>query len=156
MKTKNHPGVYIPPPLIYVGFFFFGILLQRLFPVDTKWLKTGTASIAGWILIVFNFILIFPAISRFIVSKNTLITVKPAHSLQTTGIYSFTRNPMYLGLLLLYGGIAILKGNWWTIILAPLLTLVVQAYIIKKEEQYLQKAFGEEYTAYKKSVSRWI
>jgi protein-S-isoprenylcysteine O-methyltransferase Ste14 len=156
MKTKNHPGVYIPPPLIYVGFFFFAVLLQKLFPFDNKWLKTGAASIAGWILIALNFLLTFPAISRFIVSKNTLVTIKPANSLQTTGIYSFTRNPMYLGLLLLYCGLAILIGNWWTIILVPLLTLVVQAYIIKKEEHYLQKAFGEEYTAYKKSVSRWI
>ena len=156
MKTNDHPGVYVPPPLIYIGFFFFAVLLQKLLPVDNRWLKTEMASIAGWVLAALSFLLIFPALLRFIVSKNTLITVKPASSLQTTGIYSFTRNPMYLGLLLLYCGIAVLKANWWALFLIPLLTLVVQAYIIRKEENYLQKAFGEEYTAYKKKVSRWL
>jgi len=63
---------------------------------------------------------------------------------------------MYLGLLLLYCGMGVLKGNWWTFILIPLLVVVVQTYVIKKEEHYLQNAFGEEYSAYKNKVRRWL
>ena len=63
---------------------------------------------------------------------------------------------MYLGLLLLYCGIAILKGNWWTLVLIPLLVMLIQIYIIKKEENYLQNAFGDEYDTYKKKVRRWM
>ena len=63
---------------------------------------------------------------------------------------------MYLGLLLLYFGLGVFKGNWWTFILAPFLVLIIQIYVIKKEEKYLQNAFGEEYNRYREKVPRWI
>jgi protein-S-isoprenylcysteine O-methyltransferase Ste14 len=153
---KDHPGVHIPPPLIYVAFFFFSVFLQKQWPFSSAPFSTAWAPVIGWLLIALGGLVIFPALQRFLVSKNTLITVKPAHSLQTTGIYAYTRNPMYMGLLLLYGGIAFFQGNWWTFIVAPLLILVVQLYIVKKEEDYLQRAFGEEYHLYKRRVRAWI
>jgi protein-S-isoprenylcysteine O-methyltransferase Ste14 len=156
MKKNDHPAVYIPPPLIYVAFFFLSMLLQKISPFDNKWLKTTAATITGWTLIALGILLCLPALRQFKVSKNTLITIKPANSLQTTSIYSFSRNPMYLSLLLLYCGIAILKGNWWTLVLIPLLVAVIQIYVIKKEENYLQNAFGDEYNTYKKRVRRWM
>lgn len=153
---NDHPGVFVPPPLIYVAFFFFSVLLQKQWPFRSALFGTARIPVMGWLFIALGGFLIFPALRRFLVSKNTLITVKPAHSLQTTGIYAHTRNPMYMGLLLLYGGIAFFRGNWWTFFVVPLLILVVQVYIIKKEENYLQRAFGEEYNAYKKRVRAWI
>jgi protein-S-isoprenylcysteine O-methyltransferase Ste14 len=99
---------------------------------------------------------ILPALIKFAQSKNTLVTIKPANSLQTRGIYSVTRNPMYMGLLILYCGIAMFEGNWWTIIFIPVIIIIVQAYVIRGEENYLQRAFGEEYFAYRKKVRRWI
>ncbi len=153
---KDNPGVYIPPPLIYAAFFFFSVLLQKIWPLRRGWLSKAMVPIIGWSLIALGLLLIFPAIRRFIVSHNTLIPVKPANSLQTTGIYALSRNPMYMGLLFLYCGIAFFQGNWWTFILVPMLILVVHSYIIKKEENYLLRAFGEEYNAYKKRVRSWI
>ncbi len=63
---------------------------------------------------------------------------------------------MYLGLALVYLAITCIFGNWWHIIIFPLLIIFVQEYIIKKEEKYLEKEFGEEYLNYKKKVRRWI
>jgi protein-S-isoprenylcysteine O-methyltransferase Ste14 len=156
MKSNNHPAVYIPPPLIYVAFFFFSRLLQHLAPFDNRWLNTRAATITGGILIAGCVSLCVPALWRFKASKNTLLTIKPANSLQTTRIYSISRNPMYLSLLLLYCGMAALKGNWWTFILIPLLVMVIQTYVIKREENYLENAFGEEYDRYKQKVRRWM
>jgi len=156
MVKKDNPGVYIPPPVIYVLFFFLSFLLQRILPVDSSSLKTCPAMIAGWTLIGLNFILTVPAIWKFIRSKNTLVTVKPANSLQTKGIYAATRNPMYLGLLFLYSGIAVFKGNWWTFILIPFLVFAIRFFVIRKEEDYLDRAFGSEYGLYKQKVRRWI
>jgi protein-S-isoprenylcysteine O-methyltransferase Ste14 len=156
MKKNDHPAVYIPPPLIYAAFFFFSLLLQKFYPFDNRWLKLSAATITGWVLIVCCFLLCVPALWRFKVSGNTLMTIKAANSLQTTSIYSFSRNPMYLSLLLLYCGIAILKGNGWSLILIPVLIMVIQNYVIRKEENYLQKAFGDEYNIYKKKVRRWM
>lgn len=156
MNTKKHPGVYIPPPLIYAAFFLLSFLMQRMIPLNSAALHQTIFKIAGTLLIAMHFLLSISAIRRFILSKNTLVTIKPAHSLQTSGIYSFTRNPMYLSLVCLYSGLAIFFGNWWTLILLPLLIAIVQLYVIKREEEYLQQAFGSYYDEYKKRVRRWI
>jgi len=63
---------------------------------------------------------------------------------------------MYLGLLLLYSGIAFLKGNPWTFILIPVLMLVVELYVIRREELYLEREYRDEFISYKKKVRRWI
>jgi len=94
MSTKNHPGIYVPPPLIYAAFFFFSFLLQKICPLSKKWLHTTQAHIIGWVLILFYFLMAFMAVRQFIISKNTVVTIKPATSLQTSGIYVFTRNPV--------------------------------------------------------------
>lgn len=156
MKQKNHPGVYIPPPLIYIAFFFLAVLLQKWISLNSSFLHNTAAKTIGWMAIAAGVSLVLPAVWKFFVSKNTVITMKPASSLQTTGIYRFTRNPMYLGMLLLYCGIGVFKGSWWTFIVMPLLIMTVQLYVIMKEEHYLQRAFGKEYLLYKKKVRRWI
>ena len=96
------------------------------------------------------------SMNQFIQTKNTIIPNKPAESLQTTGIYHSTRNPMYLGLVMVYLGLSCLIGNWWNIILLPLLLLIIQEYIIKKEEKYLVRKFGQEYIDYSRQVRRWL
>ncbi len=154
MSVKDHPGVYIPPPLIYAGSFILSIALQKLMPINSSWISGN--GVAGWICIACYLFLFLPAMIRFIRSKNTLVTIKPASSLETSGIYSFTRNPMYLSLLFLYFGIAFFKGNSWTFLLIPFLILAVQYYVISKEEKYLLRTFGNEYDHYKKKVRRWI
>ena len=156
LSPKDHPGVYVPPPLVYVATFFISIFCQRTYPLDHRWFAAPGIQIGGGTLITTGILLLITSFWRFLISKNTLIPIKPAQSLQTSGIYAFSRNPMYLGLLCLYVGIAIFKGNMWTIILAPVVILIIQAYVIKKEEQYLMRAFGEQYMTYAKKVRRWI
>jgi len=156
MKNKNHPGVYIPPPLIYAFVFFLSLLLNWFFPLPDHWLKNEISTAAGWVCLGVWLILTIPALVRFARTKNTLITVKPASSLQTGGVYSYTRNPMYLGLLMLYTAMAFFKGDTWTFILLPLIILLIQEYVIKKEEIYLSEAFPGTYRDYCKRVRRWI
>jgi protein-S-isoprenylcysteine O-methyltransferase Ste14 len=156
LTATDHPGVYIPPPLFYVAVFLFSILLQRFLPIDNAMFTLTGAKIIGWILIAVHVAFVVPAFWRFFESKNSLIPIKPATTLQTTGIYAITRNPMYLGLLILYFGMAIFKGNWWTYILSPLVILIIQLYVIRKEEQYLRRAFHKEFENYCKNVRRWI
>lgn len=157
METKKtHPGVYIPPPVIYALIFLLSLLLQKLFPISALFFKTQIAAILGYLFVAFGLIFSLPAIVKFIGSKNTLITIKPASSLQTDGVYAITRNPMYLGLLLLYTGIAFFAGNLWTFILIPMVVMIITNYVIGREEKYLLDAFGQDYTSYKIKVRRWI
>ena len=155
-KKKDNPGIFIPPPLIYAAIFFLSILMQKIIPINNSFFDSRNATIAGIVLIAIALLFILPALIKFVQSKNTLVTIKSATSLQTKGIYSLTRNPMYMGLLILYSGIAMLEGNWWTFIFIPLIIIIVQSYVIRGEENYLQRAFGEEYNTYRKKVRRWI
>ncbi|AVH26315.1 MULTISPECIES: methyltransferase family protein [Vibrio] len=90
--------------------------------------------------------------------KTTVNPVKPdtASSVVRTGVFSFSRNPMYMALLLLI--IAI--GLWWQHLSVVLCSVVFVSYMnrfqIKPEERVLERLFGEEYVDYKNHVRRWI
>lgn len=153
---NDHPGVYAPPPIIYALVFIAGIFLQKLFPLNNGFFFSATAKIAGIIFIIIALLFLVNSLGRFIKSKNTLVTIRPAASLQTTGIYSITRNPMYIGLICVYIALSFLTGNWWNFMLLPLLITIVQTYIIYREEKYLERAFGDAYISYKNRVRRWL
>jgi len=156
MENKNHPGVYIPPPLLYIATFFLAILLHKFAPFGGDFFYTATSRRIGFIVMIIGFLFIFPAIRQFFKTKNTLITIKPANSLQTKGVYALSRNPMYLSLLFFYTGLSFIFGNFWNLILLPLLFFAVQEYVIKREEKYLGHRFGQFYLDYKQKVRRWL
>jgi len=157
MEPKNdHPGVYIPPPLLYVATFFTAVYLEKLVPLGKDFFLTTASKGIGILIIVVGLVFSFPALRQFLKTKNTVITIKAAHSLQTSGIYNISRNPMYVSLLLIYSGLSFILGNWWNLILLPVLILVVQEYVIKREEKYLDRRFGQSYLEYKTKVRRWI
>lgn len=155
-KQADHPGVYFPPPLLYVAVFLVTIVIQRFIPLDHSFFGSTTAMVGTLLFVVAGFAMMLPAVLKFLQTKNTLIPVKPASSLQATGIFGVSRNPMYLGLLLIYIGVAFWIGNWWTIIFVPVLILLINKLIIEKEERYLERAFGAAFKDYKKKVRRWI
>jgi protein-S-isoprenylcysteine O-methyltransferase Ste14 len=157
MENKNdNPGIYIPPPLLYVATFFAAVLIQRLLPLNKTFFNTTTSKVIGAVIILIGLFFNFPALRQFFKTKNTVVTIKPANSLQTTGIYSVTRNPMYISLLLFYTGLSFIFGNWWNLVLLPILILIVQQYVIKREEKYLDRRFGQQYFDYKAKVRRWL
>lgn len=72
------------------------------------------------------------------------------------GPYRFTRNPMYLQMVLICFGLAILLANIWILILTPVCGLLLHFLVILPEELYLKRKFGDGYLDYKKRVRRWI
>lgn len=157
MKSKNdNPGIYIPPPLFYIAIFIVAIFIQRLLPLNKSFFYSAASKVIGGALILVGLFFAFPALRQFFKTKNSLVTVNPANSLQTSGIYSISRNPMYVSLLLFYSGLSFIIGNWWNLILLPVVFLIVQEYIIKREEKYLCRRFGQEYFDYKAKVRRWL
>lgn len=155
-NKKDNPGVYIPPPLIYVVVFLAAIFIQKKISIDDSIFHSQIVKIAGLLFLIISLVFMVTSLRQFFISKNTLIPIKPASSLQTNGVYSITRNPMYVSLALVYLGISCFVGNWWNVILFPSLLLIVQEYIIKREEKYLVRRFGQEYIVYKTKVRRWL
>jgi protein-S-isoprenylcysteine O-methyltransferase Ste14 len=156
-KSADSPGVYIPPPLIYAAIFAISVLLQKWIPIGNSFNHHSTVTItAGIICLLAGLVFSAPALRQFKTTKNTLILIRPANSLQTSGIYARSRNPMYVSLLFMYCGFAFLFGNYWTFLLFPVLVIIISRGVIVPEEKYLLRAFGNAYTEYKSKVRRWI
>jgi protein-S-isoprenylcysteine O-methyltransferase Ste14 len=157
MQNQNDsPGVYIPPPLIYVAIFLAALFVQKEVPIHDALFHLQIARVVGVTLLVIALFFIATSMQKFVKSKNTLMLIRPASSLQTSGIYHVSRNPMYLGLAIVYLGLTCLLGNWWHIILFPILLMIIQGYIISREEKYLMRRFGQEYVNYRSKVRRWL
>ena len=156
INRSKGPGVYIPPPLFYVLIFVASLFIQKIVPIADTIFQLRTIKVVGIIFLIIASFFLARSLRQFFQSKNTVILIKPASSLQNTGIYGISRNPMYIGLAIVYLGITCLIGNWWNIILFPVLFLIVQEYIIKREEKYLELEFGQQYLEYRKTVRRWL
>lgn len=87
-------------------------------------------------------------------------TDKPVPRLITDGPFHYTRNPgflgCYLGLAMLYTGIAVRRNSLWAILLLPVVVYVIQRKVIGCEERYLERTLVEEYLAHKMRVRRWV
>ena len=96
------------------------------------------------------------AMILFFRARTSPLPIKPTTAIVETGPYRFTRNPMYLGLGLLYLGITLWVDTLWPLLCLPLVIFLVQRFVIEREERYLEAKFGEGYHAYKARVRRWI
>jgi protein-S-isoprenylcysteine O-methyltransferase Ste14 len=89
-------------------------------------------------------------------AKTTFDVRKPTSAIVTNGPYRFSRNPSYVSLTLLYGGIACLVNSLWVLLMVVPAVTVMHFGVIKREERYLEAKFGDEYREYKTTVRRWV
>ncbi len=152
-ETENLPRV-LPPPLYYATALIIGLLLNQWRPLAFPDIAYSGA--VGALLTVVSIILVFLAIPQFRKHGTAVDVYKPTSALVTSGVYRFTRNPMYLALTLLYLGFAISFENLWMLFLVILPLAAVRFLNIGREEAELEHQFGEEYVSYKGRVRRWI
>lgn len=81
---------------------------------------------------------------------------QPAAALVTAGPYRFTRNPIYIGFVLVYFGLSIVLTSVWILLLLLPVVLILQRGVVLREEAYLERKFGEAYRAYTARVPRWL
>jgi len=153
-SNDDHAHVVINPFLIYIGLGLCAVLLQRLLPLP--FLKQPGAAILGVIVMVVSFVFGLPAVLNMIAVKTTANPHRPTTALVFSGPYRFSRNPMYIGLTLLYAGLMTYLQLLWGIILLPILIGLITVWVIMPEEEYLERKFGTEYLNYKSTVRRWI
>ena len=153
---RDGASVRIPPPLVYLAAVVVGSVGDRyLFslPLDLRGgLRFGAAAVA----IALGIGVMAAAIGLF---RKTGQDPKPWEStpeIISTGVYRFTRNPMYVGMALLQAGIGLALASAWVIVLVPVVLVVVYATAVRHEEAYLEEKFGAPYLRYKGSVRRWV
>lgn len=148
--------VHFPPPLVYLAGLALGYGAQRLLNLPRLGLARDAAVLLGSTVALAGVLVSFAGVRLFVRRRTAIIPFKAASCLVTSGIYRLTRNPMYLGLAFLYAGIAVLLDSLTALVLLPLVLFIIQTQVIFREEAYLERAFGDEYVAYKSRVRRWI
>lgn len=152
--NQDNAGVIAPPPLMFAAPLALGILLNKLRPM--AWLPQRWAKFVGLPLVVTA--ILFNAWFIRTMRRNR-IPIDPRKSVPrviTSGPFGISRNPSYTAFAILYTGISALANSLWSILLLPLTLFAVQRGVIEREEGYLERKFGAEYTQYKSRVRRWL
>ena len=153
-ESKETAGLPVPPPLLMVIFlvvaFVFGWKLPVPIPCPV-WMK-----MIGWLIILGGLGAAFSAVRTMTQAHTSPDPHTPTSALVKQGPYRYSRNPIYLGFLLLMIGLPLTFGFYWGAILSPVLVDAYNRLIIEREEAYLERKFGQEYIEYKSKVRRWL
>jgi len=153
-KSQQTAGIRIPAPILTMIHVTLTILLGWLAPLPIP--APIAVRLTGFGLALLGFLLGIFALIEFKRARTSSDPKKPAANFVTSGIYRYSRNPIYLGFVLIQIGLPLNMGNYWGIVLAwPLVTLI-NNMVIKHEEAHLEKKFKEQYTAYRSRVRRWL
>jgi protein-S-isoprenylcysteine O-methyltransferase Ste14 len=146
--------VLVWPPVLYAGGFVLGLVLDWLLPL--KRLPTLPARLVGVVCLVVGAGVAHSGEKVMHRAGTNIRPDLPTTVLVTEGPFRRTRNPLYLGLTLMYAGVALLIPATWPLLLLIPVLLVMQRGVIAREERYLERKFGEPYRAYLGRVRRWL
>jgi protein-S-isoprenylcysteine O-methyltransferase Ste14 len=149
--------MHIPPPTYFAAAFLAGLVLHQWLPLSLTgdtWnvprIVIGYCAMAlaaawgGW------------AIVTFWRHRTPVIPGRPARAMVVSGPYRWSRNPMYVGLFVLYAGLSLRLDLFWPLVFCPLLWLLLNYSIIAGEERHLTERFGDAFQDYCHSVRRWL
>ncbi len=148
--------VFPPPPLIYLGALLLGLALDIKTDLPAQGLGYTLRIIVSVLLGVAGLALMLVAAGLFRKAGTDMKPWKPTTTIVTSGVYAFTRNPMYLGMALVFAGIAVRFNSLVALAALPFVLLWVRTQVIAKEERYLTGKFGDAYVAYTCKVRRWL
>ena len=152
---QDSAQVRIPPPLILLSCVISGAALHWLLPIPLlsspvlQWVLACAFCLTGLSTILY-------CAWKFRQAKTDIKPWKTTSHLITTGIYRFSRNPIYLSFVILGLGISLAVNSAWIALMMIPLILIINRTVIFKEERYLKQKFGTEYLAYMEMTRRWI
>jgi len=157
-RETGTAGVIARPPLLFLASLLLGFVLDRL--LDSQLSLSGETDLIWWTvgggLMLIGVALAAAGIRNFSRAATPVPTNEPSRALVTTGIHGWSRNPIYLGMFLAYGGITIAARSPWILILTLPLAVTMRYGVVAREEAYLERRFGDAYRDYKARVRRWL
>lgn len=158
MSVPSETGakVWLPPPLVFAAFVAAAVALQYAVvrwpvPLDTvpRWVLGGLTLLVGLALNLTTIVM-------FRRSGQDPRPWRPSPSLLLRGPYKFSRNPMYVSVMLVQAGLGVLLNNIWIVIFAVPAMIIVHFTAVLPEETYLGEKFGASYQTYKATVRRYL
>jgi protein-S-isoprenylcysteine O-methyltransferase Ste14 len=144
----------VMPPVYFLTTLVTMLALHLLWPIVT--LFTAPVSYSGLVAILVGFVIVLIPARDFEQRATTIKPFEVSTVLITSGLYRFSRNPMYLGMLLVLLGVTVLLGTLSPVLPVPVFVYVLTTRFIRAEEAMLLDEFGEDYAAYCRKVRRWI
>lgn len=146
--------VQFPPPVAVLLTILLGWLLHWLAPIPVfaepfKWYLGGA-------LAVFGGLLVLTCVGLFKRSQTAIPPWEPTSHLVTSGPYRFTRNPIYLGMIVFATGAAVMINGLLCLATVSLLWVFLNFYVIPHEERYLASKIGAPYDEFRTRVRRWF
>jgi protein-S-isoprenylcysteine O-methyltransferase Ste14 len=144
-----------PPVLIAAGI-VAALVLRRLYPLQWPGLDDLPARVIGYGLGVAGLSLMAWGFLTLQRANTTIWPNRRAGHLVTGGAFAFRRNPIYMGEILMFLGLAELTHNIWFAVMAPLFAIAILVLAILPEERHLEERFGQDYLDYKERTRRWF
>lgn len=146
----------VPVPWVFILVYLVGAGLERVMPTSVLRDNGRGSSITGAVLIALGAVIAGWGLGIFWKARTTTVPGQASAQLVMRGPYRFTRNPMYVGLTLVYLGEAGLMKQVRPIVVLPLMLAYLNWIVIPVEEAKLREVFGDQYDGYRGRVRRWI
>ncbi|MEC4726444.1 isoprenylcysteine carboxylmethyltransferase family protein [Shewanella sp. D64] len=153
-KDVNGPGVKIPPPVIFILFMLLAYLNSVFSPIELTF--SAPITYLGLALLMVGVTLLLYLLYQFKTAKTAVEPWQPTSSIIKTGVYAYSRNPIYLAFCTVPVGLGLYFSDVWLISSVLPSCIGVYYVAIKPEEAYLTRKFGDEYLRYQEKVRRWI
>jgi protein-S-isoprenylcysteine O-methyltransferase Ste14 len=152
---RDSSGPAVRPPIAWALTVVIGLALDWLYPLPFLPAAVPAAWVGGLVFLAGLALLIWAA-TTLRRAGTQIQTTEPTTRIVTEGPYRYSRNPIYIGMLLGLVGLAIGFDSLWPLILLVPFFLVIRYGVVAREEAYLERKFGNVYLAYKSSVGRWL
>ena len=146
----------MPVPWVFVLTYLLGVALEHVHDATISATAALVSRTAGAVLFALGAVIAGCGLVLFAKARTTTVPGKLSGKLVTWGPYRFTRNPMYVGLVLAYLGEAGLLKQVWPVVLLPFTIAYLNWTVIPVEEAKLEEVFPYEYKQYRLQVRRWF
>ena len=150
-------GVIARSPVFFLACLITGFILDRVLPLPLSLAEIVSLRwTVGGVLIALGIAIFVAGVRNFSRAGTPLRSARPVRTLVTTGIHNWSRNPIYVGMFLVYASIGIAALSPWILILTLPLAITIRYGVVAREEAYLDRRFGDAYRNYKARVRRWL
>ncbi|HZD24527.1 MAG TPA: isoprenylcysteine carboxylmethyltransferase family protein [Acidimicrobiia bacterium] len=154
-KESVKPPFGVPPPVVTLLLIVVGLVIQFASPqlvLSAGWVQL----VVGLPLLAIGLVLTTRSLRLFSVEGTDERYAEPTSVIVQTAPYAWTRNPMFVGAVLMYLGVALAVNTVWILFALPALILYLHFGVIRREERFLEARFGDQFTDYKTKVPRWV
>ncbi|MBA3897832.1 MAG: isoprenylcysteine carboxylmethyltransferase family protein [Sphingomonadaceae bacterium] len=159
LNDTGTAGVIARPPLLFLAALALGFVSDHLLPLPFAVARIESGLVHRLIpgsLILIGIAVFAASIRSFTRVATPVRGTKPTRVLVTTGIHGWSRNPIYLGMFLVYLGIGVAVHSPWILVLTLPLAILIRYGVVAREEAYLERRFGDIYRDYKARARRWV